>query len=362
MKNIFSFLIIMLFYSTILSQTPVGTYSLGGGLHYPRFIGITSGSISENSNYGAFLSLQRKMSEHMNLRISSDYNHLESNYAKATQSHKVDIISGNLDLLYDLFPCEIFSPYFSGGFGITNFTSKNASSDQLNKNLWGYQMNLGFGVDYKISGSISLKSEAVYRTSSNNKVDGNMTVNDKKGLFRSNGDSYLTLDLGVLWNFSMGDDFAYCEKCPDGIREIYRIDTLIAEVPVEVIKEVIDTVYIERPVLFSVNFDFDKSDLLPEAIPILEYAVQVLEKYKEMKLKISGHTDDRGTEEYNKELSERRARSVYNYLISRGIPENRLTPAGFGEQLGIRENNTDTGRAFNRRVEFQIEESSFTAR
>jgi len=358
MKRIFSFLI--LFTSAILPQTPVGTYSLGAGMHYPRFISISTGSISENNNYGAYLSLQRKFSEHLGFRLSTNYSHLESRYGSPGILHQLNMISGNLDVLYEVFPCEILSPYFSAGFGATNFSSDNSVTAELNKNHWGYQMNIGFGVEYKFTDALSFKSEAVYRTSSDNKIDGNMKVNDKKGLFRSNGDAYLTVDLGLLWNFSIGDDFAYCEDCPDGIREIIRYDTLITEVPVEVLKA--DTVYVERPILFGINFDFDKYNLNPAAIPILEHTILVLKNYKYIKLKIAGHTDSKGTDEYNMNLSRKRARAVYDYLVLGGIPPERLELAGYGEAISIRENNTDEGRAFNRRVEFKIEAEEYTAR
>lgn len=363
MIRFLSVMFLLIIYSSIRPQTPVGTYSLGAGIHYPRFMSITSGSISENSNYGGFISLQRKTSEHLSLRLSGTFDHLETNYSRnpGDVPHKVNIFSGSLDALYEVFPCEILSPYVSGGFGFSNFTSRNSRTAELNKSHWGYQMNIGFGLEYKLTNSISLKSEAIYVTSSNNKVDGNMNVNDKKGLFRTNGDTYLTVDLGFLWSFSMGDDFAYCEECPDGIREIFKIDTLIAQVPVEVIRESVDTVYVERPVLFTVNFDFDKSDLHPEAIPILEHTIAVLQHYKDIQLRIAGHTDSRGTDEYNIRLSERRAKTVYDYLVSRGIDKGRLNIAAFGEKISIRDNDTDTGRAFNRRVEFQIEEKSLTA-
>ena len=71
-------------------------------------------------------------------------------------------------------------------------------------------------------------------------------------------------------------------------------------------------------------------------------------------INIYGHTDSKGTDEYNQSLSERRANSVVNYLVSLGLVKSRLYAMGVGEKEPVADNNTDTGRAKNRRVEFAI--------
>jgi outer membrane protein OmpA-like peptidoglycan-associated protein len=73
-----------------------------------------------------------------------------------------------------------------------------------------------------------------------------------------------------------------------------------------------------------------------------------------LKIEISGHTDNVGTEQYNVELSEKRARSVYNYLIDKGIDPKRLSYEGYGESDPIATNETEEGRAKNRRTEIKI--------
>jgi outer membrane protein OmpA-like peptidoglycan-associated protein len=73
-----------------------------------------------------------------------------------------------------------------------------------------------------------------------------------------------------------------------------------------------------------------------------------------MKIEIGGHTDSKGTKEYNQRLSENRAKSVVNYLINNGINEKRLKYKGYGESTPIDDNNTESGRINNRRVEFKI--------
>ncbi|HMO39415.1 MAG TPA: OmpA family protein [Saprospiraceae bacterium] len=80
----------------------------------------------------------------------------------------------------------------------------------------------------------------------------------------------------------------------------------------------------------------------------------ILNQYRDTGIIIEGHTDDRGTEEYNQILSENRAKSVYNQLVRQGIAANRLSVLGFGESAPIADNNTAEGRQQNRRVAIGI--------
>lgn len=114
--------------------------------------------------------------------------------------------------------------------------------------------------------------------------------------------------------------------------------------------------------LRGVNFDFDRSELRPDAVAILNEAVQVLQKYPELKVEVAGHTDALGTDEYNQALSERRAQAVYDYLSSNGVDASRMVgPTGYGESRPIAPNtNSDgsdnpEGRAENRRTELNVQ-------
>ena len=84
--------------------------------------------------------------------------------------------------------------------------------------------------------------------------------------------------------------------------------------------------------LKGVNFDFDKSKLRPDAIVILNQAIDILKRYPQLKVEVAGHTDLCGSDAYNQKLSERRATAVYNYLTGNGIDAARLVgPTGYGE-------------------------------
>ncbi|HEY7840673.1 MAG TPA: OmpA family protein [Gammaproteobacteria bacterium] len=107
----------------------------------------------------------------------------------------------------------------------------------------------------------------------------------------------------------------------------------------------------EIPDLQGVNFEFDRADLTAEGRAILDRGAALLESNTATRVEIVGHTDSRGSDEYNQGLSERRAESVRAYLESKGIAGNRLSASGRGESAPVASNDTDDGRAQNRRVE-----------
>jgi outer membrane protein OmpA-like peptidoglycan-associated protein len=104
----------------------------------------------------------------------------------------------------------------------------------------------------------------------------------------------------------------------------------------------------------KVLFAYDKSNLSDEAKTSLEKLVKVLNSYPDTDIELQGHTDSKGSEEYNQALSERRANAVSGYLVGQGINNNRLTIKGFGETIPKYANDTADGRTQNRRVEFLI--------
>jgi outer membrane protein OmpA-like peptidoglycan-associated protein len=107
---------------------------------------------------------------------------------------------------------------------------------------------------------------------------------------------------------------------------------------------------------FSSNilFGFDESDLSRDAKTNLDKLVVVLDKYPDTNIEVQGHTDSKGSDAYNQNLSEQRAGTVSRYLAGKGINYNRLTIKGFGETAPKYANDTAEGRAQNRRVEFLI--------
>ncbi|MGQ0619200.1 MAG: OmpA family protein [Panacagrimonas sp.] len=107
-------------------------------------------------------------------------------------------------------------------------------------------------------------------------------------------------------------------------------------------------------VLRGVNFEFDKARLTPNARTILDNVGEELTAYPEVEVELSGHTDAKGSDEYNQKLSERRAGSVKTYLVSKNIAATRMTTVGMGEAQPVADNETDEGRELNRRVELKV--------
>jgi len=104
----------------------------------------------------------------------------------------------------------------------------------------------------------------------------------------------------------------------------------------------------------NVLFGYDKSSLSDDAKGNLDKLVLVLNNYADTDIECQGHTDNKGSEGYNQNLSENRANSVSNYLYTRGISNSRVNIKGFGETYPKYDNETNDGRAQNRRVEFLI--------
>ena len=106
--------------------------------------------------------------------------------------------------------------------------------------------------------------------------------------------------------------------------------------------------------LNNVFFESDKYELKPESASELSVVMKLLEKNPSMKIEIGGHTDNTGTEEQNKKLSENRAKSVYDYLVKNGVAPERLSYKGYAATKPIADNNTPEGKAKNRRTEFIV--------
>ncbi len=102
----------------------------------------------------------------------------------------------------------------------------------------------------------------------------------------------------------------------------------------------------------QIHFEFNKDRIRPESFAVLDAVVDVLNKNPDIKIEIQGHTDNKGSAPYNKDLSNRRAGSVRTYLVAHGVSASRLTSSGYGMERPIVDNVTEQNRALNRRVQF----------
>lgn len=128
---------------------------------------------------------------------------------------------------------------------------------------------------------------------------------------------------------------------------LVEIETALAEQDDEAL------VILQEGVTFSADvlFEFDEAELESPFIDELNEVVALMSQTPDTEVEVHGHTDAIGTEEYNQDLSERRAQSVYDYLVAQGADPEKITTRGFGESQPVATNETPAGRALNRRVE-----------
>jgi len=107
-------------------------------------------------------------------------------------------------------------------------------------------------------------------------------------------------------------------------------------------------------ILNNVFFDLDKYNLKKSSFTELDRLFNLLVEFKDLKIEISGHTDNLGSEVYNELLSQKRADAVKNYLINKGISDQRIISIGYGQTLPVSSNSDELGRSQNRRTEFKI--------
>lgn len=136
-------------------------------------------------------------------------------------------------------------------------------------------------------------------------------------------------------------------------------NTKLSQAPtVEISLRPIEAIIVEdRVVLNPILFDYDKFNIKPQGALELDKLVQLMKKYPDMVVKVEGHTDNRGNDEYNRDLSDKRAKSTVQYVISKGVDESRISGEGFGESRPVfdcGENCTEEQHAKNRRSEFII--------
>lgn len=189
-----------------------------------------------------------------------------------------------------------------------------------------------------------LSASLVYQTLPTGTEAGNGVSNPADGAFKI----VLPYDKNYLIRATADHYFAQSENL--------RLDSLVKAGFMEVHKDLylmpIEIGQVVR--LNNVFFDFDKWNLRPESFVELDRVVKLLQENPAIVIELSAHTDSRGSDEYNLTLSDNRAKSVMEYILSKGIAPNRLSAKGYGESKPIMPNDTDLNRQLNRRVEFTI--------
>ncbi|PRQ07527.1 OmpA family protein [Enhygromyxa salina] len=142
------------------------------------------------------------------------------------------------------------------------------------------------------------------------------------------------------------DDVDSCVEEPETDNGFEDDDGCPDEVPAEVLRF--------SGAIKGITFETNKATIERSSLPTLDEAIRILQQYPSVRIEITGHTDDRGKYDHNMQLSRERAESVMSYLVGMGISEDRVTTQGMGPDVPIDTNDTKTGRANNRRIEFRV--------
>jgi len=167
----------------------------------------------------------------------------------------------------------------------------------------------------------------------------------------------------IIGNFNLDEDSQVKFPFRSDLRYgyYYLDDVRLFKIPPIIIPQPSDsplTDFIPKPgeivSLSRIYFEHDRTDFMPRALIQLDQLLAFLHKYPNMHIEIIGHTDNVGTDEYNKQLSIRRSAAVVTWLVKKGISRDRLASSGFGSTQPISTNFTSQGRSQNRRVEIKV--------
>jgi OmpA-OmpF porin, OOP family len=179
----------------------------------------------------------------------------------------------------------------------------------------------------------------------------NLEKNEVESLVESDsvtGDYLMVLTQGAEYALYVSKQNYLFQSLNFNYSEIKDFDPIVMNIDLERVKEG------SVAILQNIFFDVDKYDLKEKSITELQKILKFLQDNPSLRVEVSGHTDNSGSAPYNKQLSQRRAQSVYDYLIKNGISANRLSTKGYGSERPIADNTSEDGRQKNRRIEFQI--------
>lgn len=352
------------------SQPYKDSWGLGFGITSPRLMGDLP---AENVDFGGHLNVTREFNEFDFMRFRVNYLMFTGN-----ANYKNNTIAFGFDYARKLVYCGDFNLYMGIGGSMLYFTPEKALSGDNKARFGEVAAHIIAGGYYSIDEEWVFKTELNDVTVSTDRLDGVQAIGSG-GLFGGGIDSYITLDFGLVYFFDRGEKSEIVCDMYEGIKTIKteteakidydKIEAIIqkyASKPAVVDYDKIESIVkknagevtvkksTENWVLVGINFDFNSSNLRPESYSILSNAAQVLLMNPEIRVEIQGHTDNIGSADANKKLSQQRAEMVKKFLISKGVSASRLSTVGYGSANPIADNKTADGRMFNRRIEFRV--------
>ncbi len=240
---------------------------------------------------------------------------------ETTKGHQdVNAYSYRLDMLYNFMPDRTLVPYLAVGGGATTIEDRN---DHENTDA---TFNFGVGLKYFITDSIALRGDVR---------------------------QLLVFDTHTLnnWEYTVGVSFLFGGKKPES-PVVKAPEPPPAEAPLEPIPAAEPTPErMKNCVSLNIVFEIDKAEIRPQYNDEVAKVGDFMNKYPTTTAFIEGYTDEVGSDDYNMQLSQRRAESVVKSLVEKfGIDSSRLSAKGYGKTRPIADNSTDAGRQKNRRI------------
>jgi OmpA-OmpF porin, OOP family len=301
------------------------------------------GDRNMNSGWGGGLGVGKMLDEHFNVELKGFYQNLSGDNGNGNADYEGGIAEAQY-----YFQRDVFSPYTVIGLGGMN-TRLNGS------NAASFIGEAGAGFTFEVSDNFLIRSDVRYRY--------NQNWNANQAL-QSGTSEYHDMIVNVGFVIPLGPKpvapvvvaeappaptpVADCSTMDDDVDGVNNCDdlcpTTLPGVPVS----------IKGCWIVDVKFDFDKYNIRPEFFAKLDEAAQKIKDHPEKAIEVQGHTDNVGSFKYNQGLSERRALAVQKYLIN-GSGRSDITAFGFSFSKPIDTNETEEGRANNRRVQLEVE-------
>lgn len=337
-RTIQSLLVLSFPFVAATSHGDEGQFYIAPGLQWMDFDNTTS----LDNDTGYFLGLGYDFTD----RLSAEFSLFDLD-PELPNGTKVEIDHWKVDALYS-FDTKIagFTPFVVGGIGNTRFESNNETS-----------FDYGAGLKIEITNNLEWRIAARnYNLSDRDFEDSDFGI-DSALVFRFGGKDRPARasapaatraptpapareQAPAIADADRDGVADSADRCPETPRN-YAVDSSGCPIPVEEVARVELKVY----------FDFDQSVVKPEYFDEIKEVTDFMAQYPDVIVELEGHTDSRGTEAYNLDLSDRRAAAVRQVMISEfGVAGSRISSRGFGESQPVASNDTDAGRASNRRV------------
>jgi OOP family OmpA-OmpF porin len=312
-------------------------------------------NLNVDTGYGAHLVLGIPLKGNLSLEPNIFYSHNGISSASGSVSN----LGGGADLNYKFINDRV-QPFVLGGLGVQRDFLSDLGSGNQNSPL----ADLGFGVNAAINQVVGFRGELRAYAVHYKNFPGSNTAFDFRlnlGLTFGGSRSEAPVEAWVSEAARPAAPAPVYKKIPDrvaGTPTPVPAPTPVAPCSKAPKGQPVDShgcLDLNKVKLEGVNFVTASDVLQKRATALLDAVVSTLKAYPAVKVEIDGHTDSRNKTGQNQSLSERRAKSVENYLVAKGIAANRLNTKGFGSSIPVATNDTEVGRAKNRRVEFKVQ-------